>query len=137
MVRKIFFATSFVCEERPRRTNFITTCPLNQRINCHAVDSDEDSIPESILDTKNSLSWDGDLDNPYDSEDDCVSDVESHIEHDNGIENLECPEHQDVRAAPNVPRIIRPTQRSHRLPEEVFVPVNGIKTWRNDRVKKM
>jgi hypothetical protein len=64
---------------RRTSTNSIPKCPPNQRINRHPVDSDEDSIPESILDTQNSLSWDGDLDNPNDSEDDCASDVESHI----------------------------------------------------------
>jgi len=60
-----------------------------RRINCHPLDCDEDSAPESISDTKNWLHWDGDLDNPNDSEDNCVAEVESDIEQDNGIEDPE------------------------------------------------
>jgi len=51
-----------------------------QRFNSHPVDSDQDSAPEGILDTKNCLKWDGYLDNPNDSEDDCTADIESDIE---------------------------------------------------------
>jgi hypothetical protein len=43
------------------------------------------------------------LDNPNDSEDDCAADNESDIGPNSGIEDLECPEQQDVRAASNVP----------------------------------
>jgi len=39
-----------------------------RRINCHPVESDEDSAPESISDTADWLNWNGDLDNPNDSE---------------------------------------------------------------------
>jgi hypothetical protein len=49
------------------------------------------------------------LDNPNDSEDDCAADDVSDIEHNNGIKDLECPEHQDVNAARNVTRLVQPT----------------------------
>jgi len=39
------------------------------------------------------------LDNPTDSKYDSTADDESDIENNNGIEDIECPEQQDVRAA--------------------------------------
>jgi len=84
------------------------------RINCHPVETDEDSAPESISDTHDWLSWNHDFDNPNNSKDDCAADDESDIEQNNGIEDSECPEQQDVSAAPNVPRLVRPTRKSKR-----------------------
>jgi hypothetical protein len=43
-------------------------------INCHLVDRDEDSVPECILDTKNWLHCNRDLDNHNDSEDNWETD---------------------------------------------------------------
>jgi hypothetical protein len=63
-----------------------------RRINCHPVESDHDSAPESISDTDDWLNWNGDWDNPNDSEDDCAADDESDIRLNNGIEDPECPE---------------------------------------------
>jgi len=74
-----------------------------RRINRHPVVSDENSAPESIPDTDDWLNWNGDLDNPNDSEDNCAADDESDMEQNSGIEDSECPEQQDVGAAPNVP----------------------------------
>jgi hypothetical protein len=54
-------------------------------INRHPVESDEDSAPESISDTEDWLHWNGDLDNPNDSEEDCAADDDSDIEHNNCI----------------------------------------------------
>jgi hypothetical protein len=75
----------------------------SRRVNHHPVKSDEDGAPESISDTDDWLKWNGDLDDPNDSEDDCAAQDESDIEPNNGIENPECPQQQDVSAAPNVP----------------------------------
>jgi hypothetical protein len=58
------------------------------RINCHPVESHEDSAPESISDTEDWLNWNGDLDNPNDSEDDCAANVEPDMDQDNSIEDL-------------------------------------------------
>jgi len=55
------------------------------------------------LDTENWLNWNGDLDNPNDSEDDWEADIEFEIELDNGIEDPETPGQQEVTAGPNVP----------------------------------
>jgi len=74
-----------------------------RRINPHPVKSDNDSAPESISETDDWLNRNRDLDNPNDSEDDCAADNESDIGPNSGIEDLECPEQQDVRAASNVP----------------------------------
>jgi len=73
-----------------------------RRINRHPVESDEHSAPESILDTEDWLNWNGDLDNPNDSDDDCAADIESDMEQDNSIEDSESPEQRDVSAAPHL-----------------------------------
>jgi len=107
-----------------------------RRINRHPVESDEDSAPESISDTEDWLNWNGDIDNPNDSEDDCAADVEYDMEQDNSIKGREYPEQRDVSAAPNDPRLIRPTQKSKRHGETVLVTVNANETRRNMGVKK-
>jgi len=107
-----------------------------RRINCQPVESDEDSAPDSISDTKEWLNWNGDLDNPNDSEEDCAADDDSDVEHNNCIEDPECPEQQDVSAAPNVPRLVRPTRKSKRLAEKVIVTVNAAERRRNIGGKK-
>ena len=71
------------------------------------------------------------MDNPNDSEEDCAADDESNIEHNNGIEDPECPEQQDVSAAPNVPGLVRLTRKSKRQAEKVLVTVNAVETRRN------
>jgi len=76
------------------------------------------------------------LDDPDDSEDYSAVGVESDIEYDNGIEDLECPEQQDVSAAPIVPDLIQPTQKSQRQGEQVLVTVNAMGTRRNKGIKK-
>jgi len=107
-----------------------------RRINHHPVDCDEYIAPESISDTENWLNREGDLDNPNDSEDYWVADIESDIVQDNGIEYLECPEKWDVSATPNVRRLIRPIRKSKRQAEQVLVTVNAIETRRNKGGRK-
>jgi len=108
----------------------------NQRINRHPVESDEDSALESISDTNDWLNWNGDLDHPNDSEDDCEVDDESDIEQTNGIEDSEYPEQQDLSSVPNVPGLVRPTRKSKRQAEKVIVTVNAVETRRNEGGKK-
>jgi len=69
-----------------------------RRINHHPVESDEDCAPESISDTEDWLNWNGDFDNPNDSEDDCAADVEFDMKQDNTIEDPQSPEQRDVSA---------------------------------------
>ena len=107
-----------------------------RRINRHRVESDQDSAPESISDTEDWLNWNGDLDNPNDSEEDCAADDDSDIEHNNCIEDPECPEQQDVYVAPNVPGLVRPTRKSKRQAEKVLMTVNAAETRRNKGGKK-
>jgi hypothetical protein len=107
-----------------------------QRINCHPVESDEDSAPESISDTNDWLNWNGDLDNPNDSEEDCAADDDSNIEHNNCIKDPECPEQQNVSTVPNVPGLVRPTRKSKRQAEKVLVTVNAVEMRRNNGGKK-
>jgi len=85
-----------------------------QRINRHPVESHVDCTPESISDAEIRLNWNGDLDNPIDSEDDCAADNESDIEQNNGIQDPDCAEQQNVSATPIVPRLIQPTGRANR-----------------------
>jgi len=117
------------------RTQILNVCRI-RRNHCHPVESDDDSGPESISDTNRWLNWNGDLDNPNDSEDDCAADDESDIGPNNGIEDPECPEGQDVSAGPNVPRLVRPTRKSKRQAEKVLVTVNAVETRRNKGGKK-
>jgi hypothetical protein len=105
------------------------------RINHHPVESDKDSAPDSISDTEHWLNWNGDFDNPNDSEEDCAADNDSDIEHNNCIKDPEYPEQQDVSAAPNLPGLVRPTQKSKSQAEKVLVTVNAVETRRNTRGK--
>ena len=107
-----------------------------RRINRHPVESDKDSAPESISDTEDWLNWNGDLDNPNDSEEDCAVDDDSDIEHNNCIEDPKCPEQQDVSAAPNVPGLVRPTWKSKIQAEQVLMTVNAAGTRSNKGGKK-
>jgi len=95
------------------RTQILNVHPI-RRINRHSVENDEVSAPSSISDTEDWLNWNGELDNPNDSEDNCVVDVESDLEQDNSIEDLESPEQRDVSTTPNVPGLIWPTRKSKR-----------------------
>jgi len=92
------------------RTQISNVCRIRS-INCHPVESNEDSAPESISNTQNLLNWNGDFDNPNDSNDDCAADLKFDIAQDNGIEDTDSTEQQDASAAPNVPGLIRPTQK--------------------------
>jgi len=116
------------------------TCILNVRriwrINRHPVESEDNCSSESISDTENWLNWNGDLHNPNDSKDNCAAVDESHIEHNNGIEDLECPVQQDVCAASSVSGLVRPSQRSKKVAEQLLVTVNAIETRRINGVKK-
>jgi len=71
-----------------------------------------DSVSEGISDIENWLNSNGRLGNPNRRQDDCKAAKESDTVPDNGIEVPESPEPQIVSAAPNVPRLIQPTQRS-------------------------
>jgi len=117
------------------RTKILNVCRI-RRINRHPVESDEDSAPESIPDTEDRLNWNGDLDNPDDSVEDCAADDDSNIEHKNCIEDPECPEQQDVSATPYVPGLVQPTQKSKRQADKVFVTVNAAETRTNNGGKK-
>jgi len=107
-----------------------------RRLNCHPVESDDDSAPESISDTNDWLNSNGDVDNPNDSEDDRAADNASNIGPNNGIEDPECPEQQDVSGWPNVPGLVWPTRKSNRQAEIVLVTVDAVQTRRNKGGKK-
>jgi len=107
-----------------------------QRIKCHPVESDEKSTPESISDIHDWLNWNGDLDKPNDSEEDCTANDESNIKHNNCIEDPESPEQQDVSAALNVPGLVQLTWKSKRQAEKVLVTVYAVETRRNKGGKK-
>jgi len=107
-----------------------------KRIDRHPAESDEDISPESISDTENWLHWNGDLDNPNDSEDDWQADNESDMELDNGSEQSETPELRNVSAAPNVPGLIRLILRSKKKVEKALLTVNIMETRRNNGIKK-
>jgi len=70
-------------------------------------------------------------------EEDCEADYQSYIEPDNGIMASDSPEHWVVSAAPNVPGLIRPTQRSMNQAEKGLMTPSTMETRRNKRNKKM
>jgi len=107
-----------------------------KRIDRHPAESDEDSSPESISDTENWLNWNGELDDPNDSEDDWQADTESDMELDNGSEESETPALQNVSAAPNVLGLIRPILRSKKMVKKALLMVNIMETRRNEGIKK-
>jgi hypothetical protein len=106
------------------------------RIVRHPTERDEDCAPQSISDTENWLNWNGDLDNPNESEDKCEADDESDPEPCSGIKASESPEHRVVGAAPNVPGLFRPTRKSMKQAETGLVTVSTMETRRNKRNKK-
>jgi len=77
------------------------------------------------------------LENPIATEDNRAADYESNIEQINGIEDPECPEHQDISAAPNALRVVWPTWNLKIQAETVLVTVKAIETRRNKGVKRM
>jgi hypothetical protein len=70
------------------------------------------------------------LDNPDDSKEDCAADDEYELAHNNWIEVPECVEPRNMSAAPNVPELVWPTQKSKRKAEKVLVTVNAVETRR-------
>jgi len=127
---------AFSAKELPGgRTQMLIFCRI-RRINCHPVESDEDSATDSISDANEWLNRNRDLDTPNDSEEDCAADDESDIEHNNCIEDQDHPEQQDVSATPNLPGFVRPTRKSKRQAETVLVTVSADETRRNQGGKK-
>jgi hypothetical protein len=107
-----------------------------RRINCHPVESDEDSATGIIFDTDNWLIWNGDLEIPNDSKENCAADDDSDIEHNTYIEDTKCLELQDAGAAPILPGSVRPTRKSKRQAGKVVMMVNAVEMWRNKGGKK-
>jgi hypothetical protein len=74
--------------------------------------------------------------NPNGSKDDYVVESDSVIEQDNGVEDMECPEHQDVSVTPNIPVFIRTTRKSKWQADQMLMMVNVLETRRNEGVKR-
>jgi len=88
------------------------------------------------LDTLDWLHWNGDLDNPNDSKEDCTADNVMGQEQANCIEDPECPGQWDVSSEPIVPGLIQPAQMSKRHPQKLLMTVNVIEMRRNKAVIK-
>jgi len=89
-----------------------------------------------MLDTEGLSHWNGDLDNPNITEDDCTTDNESYIEQRNGIEDPGCPAQWDVSVAPTFRGLIRPIRKSTREAQNLFATVHALETRQNKGVKK-
>jgi len=107
-----------------------------KRIERQSAGTDDDSQPESILDTENELGWNGDLDNPTDTEDNWEADNESETELDNGVEHSKPPEQRNVSDVLNIPGLIQPTLRLKKNSEQVLMMVGTMEMWRNKGIKK-
>jgi hypothetical protein len=53
----------------------------------------------------------------------------------NRIQDVQSLEQQDESGAPNVPELVRPTQKSMRYAEKLLVTLNAVETRRNKGVK--
>ena len=102
-----------------------------RRIDCHPFESDADSAPQSISDTKHCLTWNGDLVNRNECKVNRAADNEFDTDPANGIKCLERTKHSIVSAALNVPALIRPTRRSLKQAEQGLVTVSATETRRN------
>jgi len=100
-------------------------------IDHHPSESGKDSTLKMISDTENWLIWNGVLDNPNESEDDCEAPDQSDIQSGNGNTALESPEHRIVIIAQNVPGLNCPTWRSMKQAEKQLVTVSATETRRN------
>jgi hypothetical protein len=96
-------------KNRPRGQTEILNVRRVTIINCYPIKSDEDSTAECVSDTENCLIWNCDLGNLHVSDDDCAADDQCDIEQNNCVVDPECPEQQDVSAAPAVFGVVRPT----------------------------
>jgi len=108
-----------------------------KRIDRHPAETDVDNTPESVSDTENWLDWNGDLDNPNDSEDNWEADNESKMELNNGVRDSEPQEQRDVSSAPNVPVLISPTRGSKINAQNMLITVGTMETRRSKGMKKM
>jgi len=102
-----------------------------RRIVCHQVESDEDSIFESICDHQKWLNLNADSDNPNESEHAWKADDQSDVEIRRGIKASEWLEHRVVSASPNVPALIRPTRRSMKQLKQRLMNVSAMETRSN------
>jgi len=130
------FPTALSANDLPGGQTQILNGHCIRRVDRHPVESDEDSSPESILDTENWLFWNADLGVPTDREDNCTAGVESDLVRDNVIEDPESPERQDVSSATNIAGLIRPTRMSQRQAAMELVAVNTMGRSRNEGIKK-
>ena len=125
---------SLSCPQFYHHLKTMNVCQI-RRIKLHPVESDEDTVPESISNTEDSLNWNEDLNNPNDCEDNCMANDESDIKQEYSIEDPQCPEQQDVSAAPNDSRLIYPTQKSKTHTDQQLVTLNAIEMRMNKGVK--
>ena len=123
-------------KDLPRGQTQVLNVHQIKQIDGHPAKSDEDSSPESISETQNWLNWNGNLDNPNDSEDNWEADDESDMELDNNSEYSETPEQRNVSAASNVSGLNRPIRRSKKKVEKALMKVNIMETRRNMGIKK-
>jgi hypothetical protein len=79
--------------------------------------------------------WNGNLENPQNSEDDWKADNQSDMELDNSNEDSETPEQRNVTDVPNVAGLIWPIQRSKKMVGKVLATVNILEIRRNKGLK--
>jgi hypothetical protein len=90
--------------------------------------NDYNVSPESISDTENRINWNGDVDNPDDSEDNWEADNESEMELDNGSNYSDTLEQRNVSATSNVPGLIQLIWQGKKKLEKALMTVNIMET---------
>jgi len=97
---------AFSAKDLPGRWTYVLNISRILTIDHHPVESDEDSVPQSIMDNKSLYNWNGDMDNPNNSKDDCKADVECDIDLGSIIKHPTITEQRGVCTAPNVSGLI-------------------------------
>jgi len=97
-----------------------------KRFNSHQCTSEQDSVPEWLMDMEHSLDLNWDWDNPNSSDNDWKAGTESNTVLVNVFNIPEFIEKREVNAVPNVPGLIWPIWRWDGKDEIVLMLVNTI-----------
>ena len=100
------------------------------------MESAEDSFPACISDTENWVTWNGNLDNPNESKDDCEADDDWDIKLGRGIKPSESPVHRVVSAVQNLQGLISLARRTTMDAEKGLTTVSAMETRRNKEIQK-
>lgn len=119
---------------RAERIQVFNVRPI-KRIDRDPTVTDEDSAPESVLDTEYWLDRNGDFNILNRREHEWDVDNKSEIVLEHGIRHSETSDHWDVRATLNVAGFVWPIRRSTNKADNVLVAVGTMDARRSTAIK--